>query len=106
MGGRRHPLAPSIDARHNWTLRLQSQNAVLSALRTDRRQHARTRFSSVLQCLLERRRKGLVCCDQLLAFHRRIGWDDRWARLAVVSALGAHFVPTPTLGAELRSLSG
>src|SRR6516165_9312313 len=81
--------------------------AVLSvSLRTDCRQHACTRFSSVLQCLLERRRKGLVCCDQLLAFHRRIGWDDRWARLAVVSALGAHFVPTPTLGAELRSLSG
>src|SRR6516225_10333102 len=91
MGGRRHPLAPSIDARHNWTLRLQSQNAVLAALRTDSRQHASTRFSSALQCLLERRRKGEVGCDQLLAFGGSIGGGDSWAGLAVVIMLQGGF---------------
>ena len=54
--------------------------AVLAALRTDCRQHARARFSSVLQGLLQRHRKGVVGCDQLIAFRRRIGRDDRRAR--------------------------
>jgi len=66
---------------------LQSQSAVLSALRTNCRQHARTRFSSALQCPLERRRKGLIGCDQLLAFGGSIGWSDSWAGLAVVIML-------------------
>jgi len=72
--------------------------AVLATLRTDCRQHARTRFSSVLQCLLLRRRKGLVGCDQLLAFGGRIIGEDRWAGLAVVvipqNASRAHLVST------------
>ena len=46
------------------------QGAVLAALRTDCRQHGRTLFSSALQCLLERRRKGEVGCDQLRAVKR------------------------------------
>ena len=66
---------------------LQSQSAVLSALRTNCRQHARTRFSSALQCPLERRRKGLIGCDQLLTFGGSIGWSDSWAGLAVVIML-------------------
>jgi hypothetical protein len=56
------------------------RRAVLPALRNDCRQHAHTCFSSALQCPLERRRKGLVGCDQLLAFRGRIGGDDRWPR--------------------------
>src|ERR1700732_5138866 len=92
----------------NWTLRLQSQNAVLAALRTDRRQHAPTRFSSAPQCLLQRRRERLVGCDQLLAFGGRIDGNDRWAGLAVVvipqNASPAHLVSTSR--AELRSLLG
>ena len=68
---------------------LRAQSA---ALRTNCRQHARTGFSSALQCPLERRRKGLVSCDQLLAFRGRIGRDDRWARPQFASALNAHIV--------------
>jgi hypothetical protein len=79
-----------------WTLRLQSKNAVLAALRNYRRQHAPTRFSSVPQCLLQRGRELLVGCDQLLAFGGRIDGDDRWAGLAVVvipqNASPAHLV--------------
>jgi hypothetical protein len=47
---------------------LQSQSAILATLRPDRRQYASGRFFSAPQCLLERRHKGLVSCDQLLAF--------------------------------------
>jgi hypothetical protein len=72
------------------SLLLQSQNTVLAAPRTDCCQHARTRFSSVLQCLLERCRKGLVGCDQLLALHSRIDRDDRWPRPQLALALNAH----------------
>jgi hypothetical protein len=64
--------------------------AVLTALRTDCRQHASTRFSAVLQCLLERRRKGLVRYDQLLALRSRIDRDDRWPRPQLALALNAH----------------
>src|SRR5262249_45994620 len=50
-----------------------------------------TRFSPALQCLLERCRKGLIGCDQLLAFGGRVGGGDSWARLAVVVTLqGTH----------------
>ena len=80
----------------NWTLRLQSQSAVLPALWNDRRQHAPTRFSSAPQCLLQRRRERLVGCNQSLAFGGRINGDDRWAGLAVViipqNASPAHLV--------------
>src|SRR6516225_4617269 len=71
--------------------------AVLATLKTDCRQHARARFSSALQCPLERRRKGLIGCDQLLAFSGSIGWSDSWAGLAVAIMLQsgyAHIVST------------
>jgi hypothetical protein len=74
------------------------QNAVLAALRTDRRQHAPTRFSSAPQCLLQHRRERLVGCDQPLAFCGRIDRNDRWAGLAVVvipqNSSPAHLVST------------
>jgi len=76
------------------------------SLRPDRRQHASGRFFSAPQCLLERLRDGVVGCDQFVAFGGWIGEADSWARLAVVSALCAHVSPTPTVGAELRSLRG
>src|SRR6516162_333719 len=93
-------------AQRNPTLRLQSQSAILTTLRPDRRQHASGRFFSAPQCLLERHRKGVVGCDQLVAFAGWVGEADSRARLAVVSALCAHLIPTPTLGAELRPLPG
>src|ERR1700730_14680 len=88
--------------------RLQSQTAVFVALRTDRRQHGRTRFASAPQCLLQRRRERLVGGDQLLAFAGRIVGDNRWAGLAVVATTQttscAHIVRLPGVGAELLSL--
>src|SRR5262245_24342509 len=89
------------------TLRLQSQNAVLPALRNDRCQHAPTRFSSTQQVLLQRRRERFVGCDQLLAFGGRIEGDDRWAGLAVVvipqNASPAHLVSTsPVVAVVVR----
>jgi hypothetical protein len=76
-------------------------------LQTDCRQHACTRFSSALQCPLERRRKGLIGCDQLLALGGRVGGGDSWAGLAVVVTLQsthAHIVCDSGVGAKLQSL--
>ena len=44
---------------------------------------------SAPQCLLERRRKGVVGCDQLVAFAGWIGEADSWARLAMVRSVGS-----------------
>src|SRR6516225_5670086 len=85
---------------------LQSQSAILTTLRPDRRQHASGRFFSALQCLPERHREGVVGCDQLVAFHGWIAQADSWARLGVVSALCAHIILAPTLWSRVAAVAG
>jgi len=54
----------------------------------------------------ERHGKGVVGCDQLVAFGGWIAQADSWPRLAVVSALCAHIIPAPTPWSRVAVVAG